>query len=617
MIRTLLRASVHYWQISVAVLAAVVSAGLWLGKLHTASNWVLGLVSLALVIPLLVRMWDDVRSGRYGIDILAATAVITSVLLHQYWAAIVISLMITGSEALEDFAARRANGELKSLLARVPTTAHLLRGRKEVAVAASDIQTNDKIIIKVGEVVPADAIILEGDGIFDESSLTGESLPVSKGVGDQILSGSVNQDGVIVAKALHAAADSQYQQIISLVRSAAAQPAPFVRLADRYSIPFTIAAFAIAGAAWYISGHAIRFLEVIVVATPCPLLLAAPIAFMSGMSRASRQGIIIKNGSTLERLADTQTMAFDKTGTLTRGEIAVAEVTAYRPYSKQQVLATAASLEQGSVHVLAQAVTTAALQQKLPVRRAKHVSELLGHGLRAQLQGQEVLLGQLKLMDEHGVTLPRDFKNTEAGTTTYLAIGGSLAGRITFSDEVRPEAKKTLTTLRSLGIKQFLMITGDSQRAAKSIAKPLGITDIQAEALPADKLHAIERLTNRPVAFVGDGLNDAPVLTTADVGIALGARGSTAASESADIVILHDDLTHVARARAIANRTFRIAKQSILVGIGLSLVLMVIFATGKFSPLLGAVLQEVVDVLVIFNALRAHVTPKAEAQVGA
>jgi len=612
MIRTLSRLAARYWQLSLALFAAIVSLALWLGGLHTASNWILGVVSLALTIPLIVSMWEDIRTGKYGIDILAATAIITSVLLHQYWAAIVIALMLTGGAALEAFAERRARGELDALLKRAPTVAHVLRGRKEVDVEAGSIQTNDKIVIKVGEVVPVDAVILEGSGSFDEASLTGESLPVEKTVGDQVLSGSVNLDSVITAKAIHAAADSQYQQIITLVRNAAGQPAPFVRLADRYSIPFTITAYAIAGAAWYISGHAIRFLEVIVVATPCPLLLAAPIAFISGMSRASKYGIIIKNGSTLEKLADTQTMAFDKTGTLTRGEISVGEVRAFRPYTKEEVLATAASLEQGSTHVLAQAIITAAVKQDIRFNRAKHVNELIGHGLRAQLHGHEVLLGQLKLLTEHGVALPAGFKPAEAGTTSYVAIGGQLAGQISFVDEVRPEAKRTLQRLQRLGIKRMLMITGDSERAAKAIAQPLGITDIRAEALPADKLHAIEALTDRPVAFVGDGVNDAPVLTTADVGIALGARGSTAASESADVVIMHDDLSHVAQAREIANRTFRIAKQSILVGIGLSLALMAIFATGHFSPLLGAVLQEVVDVLVIFNALRAHLSPRAE-----
>jgi heavy metal translocating P-type ATPase len=612
MIRTFLRLVWRYWQLSSAVLAAIVSLSLWLGGLHAASNWILGTVSVLLVIPLLVSMWDDLRTGKYGIDILAATAVITSVLLHQYWAAIVIALMLTGGAALEEYAERRAHSELDALLKQAPTTAHILRGRKEVDVAVSVIQPADKILIKVGEVVPVDAIILEGAGSFDEASLTGESLPVEKTVGDQLLSGSINLDGVIMARALHTAADSQYQQIITLVRNAAGQPAPFVRLADRYSIPFTLAAYAIAGTAWFVSGQAIRFLEVIVVATPCPLLLAAPIAFISGMSRASKYGIIVKNGSALEKLAETQTLAFDKTGTLTKGNIALAGVTAFKPFTEAQVLATAASLEQGSAHVLAAAIIEAARAKGVKYTRAKHVSELIGHGLRAQLHGKEVLIGQLGLLSDHGVTFPKNFSAKAAsGTTSYVSIGGELAGYIRFSDEIRPEAKQTLQQLKQLGISQFLMITGDSQVVAKAVAKQLNIDNVQAEALPADKLYAIEAINDRPVTFVGDGVNDAPVLTTADVGIALGARGSTAASESADIVILHDDLSHVALALSIAKRTFAIAKQSILVGIGLSFVLMVIFATGHFPPLLGAILQEVVDVVVIFNALRAHLSPKA------
>jgi cation transport ATPase len=291
------RFSRHYWQFSAALLGAAIGLLLQLTGPVVVSHWLLAIVSLLLTLPLIAGMWEDFRAGSYGLDILALTAIITSVILGQYWAAIVIVIMLTGGQALEDFAERRAHSELAALLARAPEQAHVLRGRKVFDVAASDVHASDKLVVKAGELVPADAIILEGTANFDESSLTGESLPVSKTTGEQILSGAINLDGVITARALHSAADSQYQQIVRLVRGAAASRAPFVRLADRYSIPFTITAYAIAIAAWLIGHHAIRFLEVIVVATPCPLLLAAPIALISGMSRASKQGIIVKTGS--------------------------------------------------------------------------------------------------------------------------------------------------------------------------------------------------------------------------------------------------------------------------------------------------------------------------------
>jgi len=601
----------QYWQFSAALAAGLIGLVFQFWGPLAVNHWVLGTAAVLLTFPLIHGMWEDFRAGSYGLDILALTAIYTSVILHQYWAAIVIVIMLTGGEALEDFAETRAHSELKALLERAPQQAHVLRGRKVFDVKASDVRSGDKITIKVGEVVPVDAIILEGTANFDEASLTGESVPVSKGVGGQILSGSINIDGDITAKATASAADSQYQQIVKLVESAGASQAPFVRLADRYSVPFTLSAFIIAGAAWYLGHSAIRFLEVIVVATPCPLLLAAPIALVSGMSRASKYGIIVRTGSALEQLAEAETFAFDKTGTLTKGELEVDEITALKPYAKNEILAMAASLEQASVHVLAQAIVKAANDKHYSFTKAKHVQEFSGRGVKATLHGKEVLVGQAILLEEHKVGLTAQ-QLASKQTVTYVAVDGVLAGIITFKDEPRAEAKQTLQQLKKYGAKQLLMVTGDHEQAAAGIAKQLGIDEVYAKATPASKLHTIEKLKHRPVVFVGDGVNDAPVLTAADIGIALGARGSTAASESADLVIMQDDISYVARAVGIARRTFGIAKQSILIGIALSLVLMLVFATGKFPPLLGAILQEVVDVFVIFNALRAHLAPKSE-----
>lgn len=597
----------HYRQFSFAVAATVIAAILQILNQDIAVHWVLGLASLIAVIPLAAGMWDDFRHGSWGLDILALTAIVTSVLLHEYWAAIIVVIMLTGGESLEDYAEHRARAELDALLKKAPQTAHVVKGSKTVDVAVSDVHAGDKLLVKPGELVPVDAVILDGKASFDESSLTGEALPLLKDKGDQILSGSVNLDGAVTVRALHAASDSQYQQIIKLVRAAQQSQAPFVRLADRYSVPFTIASFAIAIAVWAISGEAIRFLQVIIVATPCPLLLAAPIALISGMSRASKYGIIIKTGSALERLADIQTMAFDKTGTLTKGEPVVSKITTFGSYTQNDVLSAAASLEQSSNHILARAIVAAADKKHVSYGKAKHVSETAGHGLSARIKNKAVLVGRSSFMTDNEVTMPTAFKpQSITQTASYVAIDGQLAGIISFEDELRSETKETLATLKKLGIKDMLMLTGDNQAAAKSIAKTLGISKFEAETLPAQKLQAVEKIENRPVGFVGDGVNDAPVLTAADIGIALGARGSTAASESADVVIMNDDLRYVGRAVATAQRSLTIAKQSIVVGILISFVLMGLFATGRFSPVLGAVLQEVVDVIVIFNALRAH-----------
>lgn len=594
----------EYKQLGFVIIAFIVGIVLDLSGQDTASHWVLGVSAIANALPLAWGMLEDFRSGKYGLDILALTAIVTSVLLKEFWAGMVIVLMLTGGEALEDYAEKRAKSELSDLLRRRPKKAHLIRGTQVVDVSVKEIKPGDRLEILPGEVIPVDGVIIEGSSSFDESSLTGESLPVLKNESDQVLSGSINVEGAIKIRALQSAADSQYEQIIKLVKSAAASQAPFVRLADRYSIPFTVVAFIIAGAAWIVSGDPVRFLEVIVVATPCPLILGAPIALISGMSRAAKQGIIVKTGSALERLAEIQTMAFDKTGTLTRGTPQVDTVKAMAGFDKKEVLQYAAALEMSSTHVLAQAIVEAASKQA-KIHAAKQIKEMSGQGLQGRLNGKTVHVGRLTYLQAEEVEIPK--KDVSAGqTATYVAINGKLAGVISFVDEIRPETKTMLGMLKKYKVRHTLMVTGDNQVTAEKVAKTLGIENVVAECLPGDKIRAIEALEHRPVGFVGDGVNDAPVLTAADVGIALGARGSTAASESADVVIMLDDITKVAASVSIAKRTFFIAKQSILMGIFISLGLMAVFSTGKFSAVQGAAVQELVDVAVILNALRAH-----------
>lgn len=596
-----------YMQLGFVIIAILLALGLDLTGNDVLAHWVLGLTAIINVLPLLWGMIEDLREGTYGIDILAATAIITSVILGEYWAGIIIVLMLTGGEALEDYAGARAQVELTALMKRAPKKAHLLKGNRESDIAVSDIKTNDSLLIKPGEVVPVDAVIIDGSSSFDESSLTGESLPLDKEKGGELLSGSVNMEGAVTVKALRPANESQYEQIIKLVQSAAATQSPFVRLADRYAIPFTVLSFGIAGTVWVLTGDARRFLEVIVVATPCPLILGAPIALISGMSRSAKHGIIIKTGSALERLAEVRTIAFDKTGTLTKGHPVVDKVHVYNKFSEQEVLTAAAALEQKSGHILARAITEAAGQRDIHLPKVKSLKELTGHGLQGRVKGSEVLVGKAKLLEDNDISIPKTTgKHQSMQTVAYVAIDGTLAGSISFIDELREEALDTLERINAAGIKNTLMVTGDNLMTAEAIAKQLGISQVVADALPGDKLRTLEEIEDRPVAFVGDGVNDAPVLTASDVGIALGARGSTAASESADVVILLDDLSRVATAIEIAKRTFFIAKQSIFIGIVISIGLMALFATGRFQPVQGAVIQEVVDVIVIFNALRAH-----------
>ena len=596
-----------YKLFGLALISLIIGLILYFSGEPKIAKYLISAIALIEVIPLAWGMLQSLRDGTYGIDILAATAIIASVAVNQYWAAIIIVIMLTGGEALEDYAEGRAETELNGLLTKAPQIAHILRAGKVIDVKASAVTVGNKIIIKPGELVPVDAVVIEGASSFDQSSLTGESVPKYREVGDELLSGSVNIEGAITARALRPASDSQYEQIIKLVKSAQNSQTPFVRLADRYSIPFTILAFGIAIAVWIVSKQSIRFVEVLVVATPCPLILAAPIAVISGMSRAAKNGIIVKTGGALERLAEAKTIAFDKTGTLTTGIASIKEIRTFGKNKKQDILKYAASLEQNSNHILALAIVKEAKKLGIKIPKSSGLKDFSGTGLEAKVSGSLILAGNLALMKNNNVKMPDDlFIKKNKDTVTYVAINLELAGMITFDDQIREEAKSTLAKLKKFGFKHMLLVTGDLEQKARVVAKTLGISEFKAEALPGDKIRAIEALTRRPVVFVGDGVNDAPVLTAADVGIALGAQGKTAASESADMVIMLDDFAKVAKAKEIANRTFRIAQQSIVIGIAMSLVLMLVFATGKFQPIYGAILQELVDVFVIFNALRAH-----------
>ncbi|MCA9332984.1 cadmium-translocating P-type ATPase [Candidatus Saccharibacteria bacterium] len=602
----------NYKQLAVVLLVFVAGLVLDLSGRDRFAHLLLGVSSIIVTIPLAWGMIQTLRSGMFGVDLLAITAIVTSVILGEYWAGMVIVLMLTGGEALEDYAEGRAKVELTSLMERKPTKAHVIKSGKTVDVKASSIRVGDKVVILPGEVVPVDGEIIEGSSSFDESSLTGESLPVDRKIGDKTLSGSINNEGRIVLKATSSAEDSQYQQIIKLVKSAASSQSPFVRLADRYSIPFTLISFMIAGTAWILSGDPVRFLEVIVVATPCPLLLGAPIALVSGMSRSAKFGIIIKNGSALEKLAEVNTIAFDKTGTLTIGKPSVDKVNAFGKTSKEELLSVAAGVAQNSTHILSSSIVESASSKKIKFAKAKQVNEVPGQGLKAKIGGKNVLVGRLSMLEENGVNIPKNISVKLVGqTATYISQNNEFLGYITFMDHVREDSKGMLRRLKSLGIKHTLMVTGDNEATAKQIAKQVGIEKVEANCLPADKIHAIERVENKPVAFVGDGVNDAPVLTSADVGIALGARGSTVASESADVVIMLDDISRVATSYGIAKKTFQIARQAIMIGIFISIGLMLIFSTGKFKAVQGAAIQELVDITVIIYALRAHGSKKS------
>lgn len=444
--------------------------------------------------------------------------------------------------------------------------------------------------------------MISGESTVDEAALTGESVPLSKQKGDQVLSGSVNGDGRLMLNVDRKSADSQYQQLVNLIQQAEEKPAHFVRLADRYALPFTVISYIIAGIAWWVSKDPVRFAQVLVVASPCPLILAAPIAFVSGMSRSSADGVVIKTGDIIEKLADAQSAAFDKTGTLTRGSLSVSAIVPNDNVDPQKLLQYAASAEQNSGHILARSIVERAQADGITLLNPTAMQEVTAKGVVATIDDHQVRVGKLHLVTDAPVV------TAVAKTASYISVDGHYWGRIELSDEVRPEAANTIARLKQYGVREIIMITGDQLSIAKQIAQQVGITKVFADLLPGDKITHFQQLPEdaSPSIMVGDGVNDAPVLKAADVGIAMGAHGSTAASESADVVILTDNLAKVADAVEIAEKTLKIAKQAVLIGIFVCIGLMLICSTGYVPTIIGALLQEVVDTVCILWGLRAR-----------
>ncbi len=588
-----------------AVVGAAVVALLLVGAAGPA-RWMASAFALAIAAYTSIGMVRDVLRGHWGIDILAVTAVVSTVVVGEYGAALIIVLMMTGGEALETYAAGRAKGELTALLDRAPQTAHRLTGVGDEVedIPIDEVEVDDKLLVRPAEVVPVDGVLLSQGALFDESSLTGESLPVEHLINDTVLSGAVNEHTAVRIRASARAADSQYGQIVALVREASRSRAPMVRLADRYAVPFTALAYLIAGTAWLMSGDASRFAEVLVVATPCPLLIAAPVAFLGGMSRAARGGIIVKGGSVVETLSRIRTAAFDKTGTLTHGRPTLVAVVPASEIDERELLTLTASAEQYSSHALAASIMDEARARGVVLRPADNASEEATNGVRALIDGRQVVVGKRRYIAGHVGEVP--VAQMPAGQlAVYVAVDAAYAGALILADPLRENAPTVLERLRRLGVRHTMMLTGDAASTAHHVSGLLGLTDVRAECLPADKVAAIAGIDDRPVLMVGDGVNDAPALAAADVGVAMGAKGATAASESADVVIMLDDLAKVADAVAIGKRTTRVAVQSIWLGIVLSVGLMLLASVGFVPALVGALAQEVVDLAAIGNALRA------------
>jgi heavy metal translocating P-type ATPase len=545
--------------------------------------------------------------GRFAADIVAMLAIVTAFVLGQYFAGVVIVLMQSGGEALEAYAMQRASSSLEALLARAPKIAHRVQNNGFEDVPVETVRVGDILLVRPGDLIPVDAEVCEGGGTstVDQSALTGEPLPIRAVPGTGLLSGSVNIDGALRVRALRVSDQSQYQQIVKLVEKARQEKPPIQRIADRFAVWFTPLTLLMCGVAYAVTGSATSVLAVLVVATPCPLILATPVAVIAGISRAADLGIIVKHGRAIEQLGRARAVVFDKTGTLTLGQPRVAHVEGLDGAAAADVLRAAAAVEQFSSHHLGHAVVDAARERGLALSPVTEFRESPGSGVVGCVDNNQVVVGSARHLRERGISI-RD--TPEDGTEAHVAVDGRVVGTIDFGDRLRHQVPALMQRLAVLGVSDTVMLTGDREAPAEAIAAQAGIRTVRANLLPADKVTAVRELSRRygNVLMVGDGINDAPALAAATVGVAMGAHGTAISAEAADVVLLVDDIARLGDAMVISRRMRRIALQSIGVGLGLSFALMVIASLGHITPAAGAVMQEALDAAVILNALRVR-----------
>ncbi|OOP65245.1 ATPase P [Arthrobacter sp. SRS-W-1-2016] len=576
--------------------------------------WAVGTI-LGLVFAI-VWVAGALRHRQASVDVIAVLALGGALWVNEPFAGAMITVMLATGRLLEARAQARARRELSLLVERAPRTA---RRRVEGGVETVPVEAlavGDLLVVGTGEVLAVDGRLLSA-GTLDESALTGESLPVERLVGDDVRSGVVNAGAPLDLIATAAAADSTYAGVVRLVEQAQAASAPFVRTADRFAVFFVPLTLVLAGAAWALSTDPVRAVAVLVVATPCPLLLAAPIAIMSGLSRAASIGVVIKGGGALERLAAGRVALFDKTGTLTRGQPTLADtITADDTADADELLRLAASLDQVSPHVLASSIVTAATRRNLELEMPENVREEHGYGLQGKVGAHEVRLGKAAWItpgSEPGwVRQVRRRADLDGSLTVFIAVDGQASGAFLLEDPVRPDAPRMIRALRNAGIRRIILVTGDREDIARTVGRIVGVDSVRADCDPGEKLDVITTESAAAATImVGDGVNDAPALAAAGVGVALAARGATASSEAADVVLTVDRIDALADAILIAGRSMGIGHQAVLIGMGLSLAAMVAAACGFLAPAAGAVLQEIIDVLAIGIALRAVIPGKS------
>jgi len=614
--KTLLHDRVNVVLMAIALLGLVVGVGLWLASRGDLASlvWTAGVLPVlaALVVEIVLSLWR----GEVGLDIVAALSMSAALLFGETLAAAVVALMYSGGTFLESFAQGHARREMSDLLSRVPRTATQHRNGALDEVPLDDIAPGDLLLIRQGDVAPVDGTVESAAAMLDQSALTGESMPARLTRGDDVMSGSTNAGEAFDLRVTRRAADSTYAGIVRLVTAAQASKAPMARLADRWSLLCLVVTVALATAAWWFTGDPIRAVAVLVVATPCPLILAVPVALVAGLSRAAHYGVLIKGAKPLEALARIKTLILDKTGTLTDGRPQIVSIVTLGEMSEDEMLHFAAALDQASKHPIAAAIVTAAQGRGATLPIPQNVVETPGEGVAGTVDGRQVVVGGTAFVAAQVGVTDAEIANIEAGSVVVsLGVDGKLIGHIVMADALRSGTADLLAGLRRLGISRILLATGDRRKVAEAITDGLVLDGVRADLTPDQKvLLVLTEHKNGPVMMVGDGVNDAPALAAADVGVAMGARGAAASAEAADVVLLVDDLNRLLPGIEIAQRSRRIALESVVAGIGLSILGMIAAAFGYLTPVQGALAQELIDVAVILNALRAlRITPSGVA----
>ena len=595
----------------IALAGLVIGLGSWFAGHNDWANWCWAGGTIPVVVGLLVSIVRDFLAGRLGVDAVAFVSMSGALVLGQNLAGIVVAIMYSGGNLLEDFAVARAERDLRSLIDRAPKVAHRRVASTIEDVPIEQVTIGDDILVRAGEVIPVDGIISSAAAMIDESAVTGEPIPVSHQAGELARSGSLNAGDTFEIRASATAGESTYAGIVRMVSAAQTAKSPFIRMADRYALLLLPLTLVTAGGAWLFSGDPVRGLAVLVASTPCPLILAAPVAFIAGVAQAAKRGILIKGGGPLEALARTHTVMFDKTGTLTVGGARLVAIEAAPGHGTDEILRIAASIEQASHHVVAATIVEAAVAKGLKLSIPTQVRETMGSGVEGVVDGRPVRVGSHQLV--YGARKPETWAVRalrraawRSALSVFVAVDGHTIGAVLLADELRRDTPRAVQALRSAGVSRIVMVTGDRADAAETIGAALDLDAVLSDREPADKVDAVATEQRQyPTVMVGDGINDAPALAAANVGIAMGARGASASSEAADVVILVDRLDRVSDALTIAKRTHRIALQSIIAGMGMSGVAMCIAAIGFLPPIAGALTQEAIDVAVILNALRA------------